>query len=141
MKKTNALFVVDSCNKLLVVHPTGAPHTSWGVPKGLGDHNETSYESAIRETLEETNLDITKYNIANYVHLGEMKYKSNKKTIEGHFVKINEPLSQMNLDLKCTSYIDNTNIPECDEIKWIHILDYHSYLHEAQTRLLHNHLN
>lgn len=39
----------------------------WNFPGGQGEPNESSYETAIRETLEETGIDESKYRIVNHV--------------------------------------------------------------------------
>ncbi len=39
----------------------------WNFPGGQGEPNESTYETALRETYEETNIDSSQYQIVNHV--------------------------------------------------------------------------
>jgi len=47
---TSGIFFINKHNKLLVAHATGHPNSSWTIPKGKLDNEETDLEAAIRET-------------------------------------------------------------------------------------------
>ena len=67
MKITNGAYIVDSLNKVLITHPTNHPMDLWSIPKGLFDDGETdSKQAAIRETLEETKIDLTLFENKTY---------------------------------------------------------------------------
>lgn len=56
MKKEKSCgVVIFKEDKVLLVHQNGG---NWSFPKGHVEENETEYETAIRETKEETNVDV-----------------------------------------------------------------------------------
>jgi len=73
MKQLSAgILIHDSNNNLLLGHSTGNSH--WDIPKGLVDENETVKETALRECLEEFNIDLSNKEI---IEVGQ--FKLNKK--------------------------------------------------------------
>ena len=137
IKTTNGIFLIDSERKILLVHPTNHDEHFWSIPKGLSEDNETSFESAIREMMEETNVDIpTLEPVICYKDLGVRVFKTNRKQLSAHILIIDAPLSKMNLDIKCDSlFIDeHTGIeyPENDIVKWESLDFANEYIHEAQ---------
>ncbi len=131
---THGAFIVDSLGKILIVHPTNAPHKMWSIPKGHSKKNEKSIRSALRETKEETNVDITTFPYR-YKDLGKQKYKSKQKTLHGHLFEFEFPLSEVPLNLCCPSLITGTTMPECDIVKWVNLEEAITLLHESQVRL------
>jgi 8-oxo-dGTP pyrophosphatase MutT (NUDIX family) len=141
MKTTNGAYIIDSLGKILVTHPTNHSMDLWSIPKGLYEDGETSLDAAIRETIEETSLDVTEYTKhTTYTDLGVNRYKSNKKEIHGHLFIINKPLSEMNLNLECTSMFicnrNNVELPENNFTKWETIEFAENHLHESQLIFL-----
>ncbi len=138
MKITHGIIVVDSKMKVLCVHPTSAPEDFWSIPKGGADIGESSLQAANRELHEETNISIEPFNghLIYYEFLGGFNYKKTKKKLNCHVVYIDLPLSTMNLDLKCTSLIEDTDIPECDIVKWRSIDSCLKILHHTQVEAL-----
>ncbi len=51
-RRTNGIIEIILCG-------LGIPPTRWGLPKGTPNHKETIVETAIRETHEETGLDVS----------------------------------------------------------------------------------
>ena len=134
---TNGIFLIDSEKKILLVHPTNHDEHFWVIPKGMGEEGETSLESAIREMMEETNVDVhTLEPVLMYKRLGKRVFKSKKKQLEAHIMIIGAPLSEMNLDLKCDSIFiddkDGIEYPENDIVKWETLEFANEYLHESQ---------
>ena len=132
---------MDQLGKFLVVHPHNHPDNLWSIPKGLGEEGETSIESGIRETLEETNLDLNTVPKDGhyYEDLGILNYKHKNKRIHAHFMYINQPLSNMDLDLRCDSMYegkDGKEYPECDIIKWVGFDFMEENLHVTQKRYI-----
>lgn len=138
MKITHGIILVDSKMKVLCVHPTNAEKDFWSLPKGGAEEGESSLEAAIREMHEETNISIEPFNghLIYYEYLGSYLYKRTKKKLNCHVVYIDLPLSTMDLDLKCTSLIENTEIPECDIVKWRSIDSCLRILHHTQVEAL-----
>lgn len=143
MVTTNGIFLVDSKNKILLVHPTNGRWNDWSIPKGLGDAGETSLDSAMRELKEETNIDLyklmEKYGY-DYYYLGTQPYKSGKKQIEGHLFRIKSDLSENALNLKCESMIGETTTPECDKIEWYEFPKALELMHESQSEIFNKYL-
>ena len=134
---TNGIFLIDSERKILLVHPTNHDEHFWVIPKGMGEEGETSFESASREMLEETNVDIHKLEpVLMYMHLGKRVFKSKRKQLDAHIMIIGAPLSKMNLDLKCDSLFiddkDGIEYPENDIVKWETLEFAGEYIHESQ---------
>lgn len=139
MKKTCGIFLIDSLNKVLVVHPTNHAENIWSIPKGGKEDGETDYQSAIRELKEETNLDISELIKMDYplmASIGEFNYAHNRKKLVCFLIKFDKPLSTMNLDLKCISYITNSTELECDKIEWKDFFFCADNLHSTQQNAL-----
>lgn len=142
MKITNGAYIIDSLNKMLFVHPTNHSENTWSIPKGMFNEGETSSkEAAIRETMEETNLNLNDYNeYIEYEDLGESKYAHGNKKLRGHLFHMNIPLSTMDLKLGCISYFTNNKTKkeelECDIVEWKDLNFGDDTLHETQKKLL-----
>lgn len=142
MRITNGAYIVDSLGKILIAHPTNHVWDVWSIPKGLFDEGETdSKEAAIRETLEETNLNLDLFeNYITYEYLGEEKYSHKKKKLNAHLFYIDYPLSSMNLNLECKSMFTNEKTgevqPECDVTKWVDFEFAKLNLHYSQKKFL-----
>lgn len=142
MIQTNGAFIIDNLGKILVTHPTNHSMSLWSIPKGLYDEaEETSKEAAIRETWEETNLDLDLfYNSTIYYDLGVERYTSKKKKIQAHLFFVDLPLSEMDLNLWCKSLVVNEKngdeFPENDITKWVDFEFCEKFLHETQQKFL-----
>ena len=58
MKKISAGTIIKLNNSILLGHSTNNAH--WDIPKGMIEHNESPIDTAIRETFEETNIQLNK---------------------------------------------------------------------------------
>tara|TARA_R110000796_G_scaffold88978_2_gene192358 strand:+ start:3855 stop:4331 length:477 start_codon:yes stop_codon:yes gene_type:complete len=143
MTTTHALFLIDSLGKVLITHPTNHPTDLWSVPKGLPDEGETSLETAFRETVEETTLQIHRYfnpskdNITLYVDLGIELYPSKRKMVHAHLIVVNEPWSETMTELWCPSMFEYEGrvrewLPENDIVQWSDIEFAENNLHNSQ---------
>lgn len=142
MRITNGAYIVDSLGMILIGHPTNHAWDVWSVPKGLFNEGETSSkDAAIRETLEETNVDLDLFvNKTTYVELGEQKYSHKNKMLKAHLFHIDLPLSEMNLNLFCKSMFicehTGEELPECDVVKWVTFDFAEENLHYSQKNIL-----
>ena len=146
MTTTHGLFLIDSLGKVLLTHPTNHPMDVWSIPKGLPEEGETSLESAFRETVEETTLQIHRYftsskdNITLYIDLGIELYPSNRKKIHAHLIVVNEPWSEIMTGLWCPSMFECMTrkkfLPENDIIQWSDIEFAENNLHNSQLMYL-----
>lgn len=136
MKKTCGIFIFDRDGLLLLCHPTNAPFVGkfWSIPKGEQDFGETDVQTALRETFEESSISLSPAQVS---YVGEMLYKSGKKTLHAYVVKLSEGAATINV--KCTSSFidkDDQEVIEVDVFKWVTPDVAASLLHEAQEALL-----
>ena len=135
---TSGLFLVRKDGKILITHPTGGDH--WSIPKGGNNSGETAFESAIRETFEETNF-IIKNNVV-YHDLGLVKYRKRNKHVNAFAICETENVDlSFCQDLKCNSFVStdskfNAWLPEVDEYKWVSLNEAENLLHYTQVEFL-----
>ena len=97
-------------------HATGSPEDSGiNVPKGRPNKDEPHLDAAIRETYEETGLDLCYPNRDFFHDVGTFRYRNKNKELHLFmFETINEfDVSQ----LKCTS-MTSLGYPEVDWYRW-----------------------
>jgi bis(5'-nucleosidyl)-tetraphosphatase len=70
-EKSCGTIIIEN-NKVLLIQQTD---NAWGFPKGHIENNETEQETAIRETKEETNLDVKIISNKKYI----INYKINNE--------------------------------------------------------------
>ncbi len=121
MITTCGIFIINSDNNILVVKATNS--NNWSIPKGVIDKKETTFDCVIRECFEETNVDLRRLiNAFEFSSFGTdtcKYYKQSvvKKQLYAYCFKFNN--NKLNiLNLKCNSFIGNTNILEVDKIEW-----------------------
>lgn len=131
------LFLVRKDNKILVGHPTNHRQSFWSIPKGRLDENETPLEAAIRETLEESNVDVSSWKLIH--NLPAIKYKRMKKTLHPFVLfESQNPIDFNTFELKCNSFVPESQggFPEMDDFKWVTIDEARECLHESQRTCL-----
>jgi 8-oxo-dGTP pyrophosphatase MutT (NUDIX family) len=103
-------FIITCQNKWLIAHVTNGK--TWDFPKGIGDDNEPELETALRETLEETGLDLRPY-LGSLVDYGRHGYQPKKKDL--HLYGIHVPELDLS-KLVCESMVvrPNYSFPEVD---------------------------
>jgi len=136
MKKIIAgVFIVNKKRELLICHPTNHSDTLWSIPKGMVEDGEMLIDAAIRETFEETNIDLT--GVSGLEPLPSVVYKNNKKMLYPYLCW--EPsvtgLNWYTFDIKC-----NSNVPieaggflEMDDFKFVTLDEARVLLHESQV--------
>lgn len=118
--ETSAGVLITDEENILLGHVTLS--SRYDIPKGKIEDNESPIDAVIRETKEETGLDL---NIGNLLDLGEFKYLKNKNL---HLFKYK--MNEIPLNLKCTSYFERygKEYPEFDGFKIVPIKDVQSYI-------------
>jgi len=137
--ETAGIFFINKDSKLLIAHPTG--HDFWSIPKGKLEKNEDSLSAALRETWEETNVDLGE--VTKWYELDTIKYKHGKKKLKP-FIALEIENPKINSDefvFKCNSIIDkkskwNVGLPEMDDHRWVTIDEARNLLHYTQVECL-----
>ena len=137
MGKTIAagIFIIRDDKKVLICHPTNHKPDFWSIPKGKVEEGETMIQAAIRETYEETNINLVEFTMmkdlepVNYGHKKKMLYPF--ICWEG----CNPTIDWNSFDIKCNSNvpIERGGFPEMDEYKWVTLDEAKPLLHETQA--------
>jgi ADP-ribose pyrophosphatase YjhB (NUDIX family) len=133
------VFLINKSNKLLICHPTQHPSNVWSIPKGKVEALETFANACIRETFEETNIDISDYK-DKMIMLDSVNYSHRKKMLIP-FVLFETECEYLDLSLitiQCNSNVpeERGGFPEMDEYKWVTVDDARLLLHETQVACL-----
>lgn len=116
MKQTSAgVIIINSNNQILGCRAYGK-NGQCDIPKGKVEDGETPYEAAIRETNEETGLDLSN------IHLEEIGLLPYNKKKNIHLFKCNMDIDDLTI-LNCTSYFDQSGrmYPEMEGFEWVDI--------------------
>lgn len=138
--KVNAagVFLIRKDKKLLICHPTNHKPDFWSIPKGKVDDGETPLDAAIRETFEETNIDISKHKVI--IGLEPINYGHKKKMLHPFILHetANDNLDWNTWDIKCNSNVpeERGGFPEMDDYKWVTIDEAKILLHDTQVKCL-----
>lgn len=117
MKKISAgVIIINSKNQILGCKPFGKNDGRYDISKGGIEDGETPLDAAIRETIEETGIDLSSNNIED---LGIFDYRPKKDL---YLFKCQYEIDDLS-KLKCTTYfeINGTEFPEMDGYEWIDI--------------------
>lgn len=132
------VFLVNKEKKILICHPTNHPADVWSIPKGKVEKEELEIEAALRETYEETNVDLTQVDWI--IELDVQTYSHKKKAIKPFVVmETKNPSIDFNsFDLKCNSNVPKARggFPEMDDYMWVDIDTARKLLHETQVACL-----
>jgi 8-oxo-dGTP pyrophosphatase MutT (NUDIX family) len=136
MIKVAGIFLIRKDLKVLICHPTKHKDDIWSIPKGRVEEGEELTEAAIRETFEETNIDLS-----NWIHMLTLepvpypKSKSNKVLFGYALLESQNRISFNLFDLKCNSNVplDIGGFPEMDGYQWVTFEKAGSLLHAAQV--------
>lgn len=116
MQLSSGIIIVNSKNQILGCKPHGKTHNYVDIPKGHVEENETPYEAALRETMEETGLDMSGVTLTD---CGEHDYLREKRL---HVFICNHDIDDIT-NLKCTSFYhskyNNQEFPEIVSYEWI----------------------
>lgn len=108
------ILVLNTQRELLLCHVTGQNH--WDLPKGGVHHDESPLQAALRETREETGLELT----ADALHeLGRFDYRPKKDL---HLFAALMPRFDV-AGLRCESHFSQwgtgRSLPEMDGYDWV----------------------
>ena len=127
------LFLLRKDGRFLVGHPTNHLPDFYSIPKGKVEKDELHLQAAIRETFEETNIDVSKYSI---IHNFPPVEYVNKKKVLYPFVLFEEQnsIDFSQFDIKCNSFVPEEigGFPEMDRFKWLTFEEGRTSVHETQ---------
>ena len=130
MNETCGVFILNERDEVLICHPTGASWKQWSIPKGLREPDESHEEAAIRETREETGLEVK-----NLIFIGQVAYTRQRKVLYGYLCLDRVCL---NKDLICVSMVERPKeglVPEIDRYRWVAQDRVAEYIHDTQAKL------
>lgn len=132
------IFLVNKENQVLICHPTNHPANVWSIPKGKIEKNEEAVDAAIRETYEETNVDLSK--AESFIPLETQTYSHKKKSIKAFLVleSKNPKVDFDSFEFKCNSNVpkERGDFPEMDDYVWVDIEIARDLLHPTQVASL-----
>tara|TARA_R110000782_G_scaffold144871_4_gene237727 strand:- start:1388 stop:1855 length:468 start_codon:yes stop_codon:yes gene_type:complete len=132
------IFLVDASNRILICHPTNHPVDVWSIPKGKVEKDETELDAALRETYEETNIDLTL--VDKVIELDIQIYSHKKKALKPYVVfEIKNPsIDFKSFDLKCNSNVpkERGGFPEMDGYLFCTLQKARKLLHPTQVACL-----
>lgn len=122
----SAGFLIHCSGKYLLCHATSFDGSfsrtdgRWGVPKGIVEFGDSLLDTAFRETLEETGIDVRRM-----IDNGQMvikpeyffRYKTTKKSVYVFYANALTDLTKNTL--RCVSKIDGKDLPENDAFCWV----------------------
>lgn len=126
-------FIIKSKNKYLICHPFGSSwgDGNWSLPKGRAKKGESELETALRETKEETSLDLKSYK-GKISKIGTFVYPSRKKEITIFLFEGDKNLKFK--EVSCASLITHGEYkgkPEIDLCVWVSLKEAKSKLHNS----------
>lgn len=129
MITTCGVYLIDNNNLLLTCKATGG---GWSIPKGELEPNESLYDGAKRELLEETGVDLDKYVFMRFLVLPESRYKKRAKKLISYAVQIPSDGGELSLVCNCFFTRNQTQFPEIEKFAWVTLETAKTLLHESQ---------
>jgi len=133
MRIAAGIFLVNKEGKVLAGHPTNHSPKLFSIPKGTVEEGESLLAAAIRETFEETNINLSSYRT---IHsLPAVTYKTKKKVVNPFVLLESENEFDFNsFDIKCESFVVTPlfSFPEMDDFKWFTFDECRIFLHSSQ---------
>jgi len=134
MKITCGIVLENTEGQILICHPTNAPKNSWSIPKGLNEDLEDFWETAKRELLEETSIDLNQFDYTMEEIPRLFIYKNKRKCLKVFWVKLNDNKIDQ-VKLKCKSFVDD-DFPEVDKFMWTSPDEALKFLHQTQIEAI-----
>lgn len=101
-EKSCGTIIIEN-NKVLLIQQTD---NAWGFPKGHVENNETEQETAIRETKEETNLDVEIISNKKYIINYKINNEIDKKVIFFLAKKTSDKIKKQDEEIKNIKWVD-----------------------------------
>lgn len=103
-EKSCGTIIIEN-NKVLLIQQTD---NAWGFPKGHVENNEKEQETAIRETKEETNLDVEIISNKKYIINYKINNEIDKEVIFFLAKKTSDKIKKQDEEIKNIKWVDLT---------------------------------
>lgn len=103
-EKSCGTIIIEN-NKVLLIQQTD---NAWGFPKGHVENNETEQETAIRETKEETNLDVEIISNKKYIINYKINNEIDKEVVFFLAKKTSDKIKKQDEEIKNIKWVDLT---------------------------------
>lgn len=103
-EKSCGTIIIEN-NKVLLIQQTD---NAWGFPKGHVENNEKEQETAIRETKEETNLDVEIISNKKYITNYKINSEIDKEVIFFLAKKTSDKIKKQDEEIKNIKWVDLT---------------------------------
>lgn len=103
-EKSCGTIIIEN-NKVLLIQQTD---NAWGFPKGHVENNETEQETAIRETKEETNLDVEIISNKKYIINYKINNDIDKEVVFFLAKKTSDKIKKQDEEIKNIKWVDLT---------------------------------
>lgn len=134
METSCGIFIFDKSGNVLICCPRGVrTKEGWTIPKGKQEKDESFKEAAIRETREETGLNLSSFK-SKMKEIGTKKYKHKKKKLVAFVLFLEKSIDCDKL--AC----ENTEKPEITKYEMVSPKDAVKRLHYVQADLLDEYL-
>ena len=101
-EKSCGTIIIEN-NKVLLIQQTD---NAWGFPKGHIENNETEQETAIRETKEETNLDVEIISNKKYIINYKINNEIDKEVVLFLAKKTSNKIKKQDEEIKNIRWVD-----------------------------------
>lgn len=101
-EKSCGTIIIEN-NKVLLIQQTD---NAWGFPKGHIENNETEQETAIRETKEETNLDVEIISNKKYIINYKINNEIDKEVVLFLAKKTPDKIKKQDEEIKNIRWVD-----------------------------------
>lgn len=134
MEVSCGIFIFDKNGDILICCPRGVKDkTNWTIPKGKQEKDESFKDAAIRETREETGLNLSSFK-GKLQEIGTKKYKHKKKKLVAFVLYLEKSIDCGKL--AC----ENTEKPEITQYEMVSPKEAIRRLHYAQSELLESYM-
>jgi 8-oxo-dGTP pyrophosphatase MutT (NUDIX family) len=130
------ILILSDRQELLLCHVTGQDH--WDLPKGGAHEGESPLQAALRETREETGLDLTADTLRD---LGRFDYRPKKDL---HLFATRMPrfdLTSLCCESHFSQFATGQRLPEMDGYDWVRFERIGEHCTHKMTAVLHGRLN
>jgi 8-oxo-dGTP pyrophosphatase MutT (NUDIX family) len=130
------ILILSEQQELLLCHVTGQDH--WDLPKGGAHAHESPLQAALRETREETGLDLAPDALR---ELGRFDYRPKKDLHLFATLMPRFDLAQLRCESQFSQYGTGQRLPEMDGYDWVRFERVGERCTPKMTAVLHGRLN